>query len=98
MGLEALERVAGRVRGGGRKEKKARNCDGPGPHAWEKLQVTRGLIAGEYDKIILEMPNLDIWLITKIFRMYVFYTGLLGLEIPAIDFSCLVLRLLLSDL
>lgn len=38
--------------------KKRRSHNGPEPHVWEKLQVTRGFIAGESVSIVvLDLPN-----------------------------------------
>lgn len=57
--------------------------DGPEPHGWERPQVTRGLTAREYVSVVLNLPSRGIWLIITISGLFIFYTGLIGLEIPA---------------
>ena len=52
-------------------------------HGQEKLQVTKGFVAGEEVSRVLVLPNLDTYLINIITRLYVSYMGLLGLEITA---------------
>lgn len=52
------------------------------PSVREKLQVAKGLIAGEQVSILLVLPNLGLSLLSIITRLCVFY---MGLESTAID-------------
>lgn len=47
----------------------------------EKLKVARGLLAGVESRVVVELPNLGVWLIHIITGLWVFYTELVGLEV-----------------
>jgi hypothetical protein len=55
--------------------------DGAEVHGLEKSQVAKDLIAGEESSVVVDLPHLGIQLINTVTGLWVFYMGLLGLEI-----------------